>query len=36
MIILDEQLLGRSLETAIAHWYQGAVRSSPIYAPIQS
>lgn len=26
MIVLDEQLLGRSLETAIAHWYQGAVR----------
>ncbi|MBE7534064.1 MAG: hypothetical protein HND44_24210 [Chloroflexi bacterium] len=25
MIVLDEQLLGRGLETAIAHWYQGTV-----------
>lgn len=25
MIVLDEQLLGRDLETAIARWYQGAV-----------
>lgn len=25
MIVLDEQLLGRNLETAIAQWYQGAV-----------
>ncbi len=25
MIVLDEQLLGRGLETAIARWYQGAV-----------
>ena len=26
MIILDEQLLGRSLEVAIGSWYRGAVR----------
>ena len=25
MIVLDEQLLGRDLETEIAQWYQGAV-----------
>jgi len=25
MIVLDEQLLGRNLETEIARWYQGAV-----------
>lgn len=25
MIVLDEQLLGRGLETAVAQWYQGAV-----------
>lgn len=25
MIVLDEQLLGRDLETTIAQWYQGAV-----------
>ena len=25
MIVLDEQLLGRNLETQIAHWSQGAV-----------
>ena len=24
MIVLDEQLLGRGLENAIARWYQGA------------
>src|SRR5579872_5973048 len=26
MIVLDEQLLGRSLDTAIARWYPGSVR----------
>jgi hypothetical protein len=26
MIVLDEQLLGRNLETEIGQWYQGAVR----------
>lgn len=26
MIVLDEQLLGRSLETEIARWYRGAVQ----------
>ena len=26
MIVLDEQLLGRGLETAIARWYPGSVR----------
>jgi hypothetical protein len=26
MIVLDEQLLGRGIEAAIAHWYRGAVR----------
>ncbi|HLK55885.1 MAG TPA: hypothetical protein VKU00_04960 [Chthonomonadaceae bacterium] len=26
MIVLDEQLLGRGLETAIARWYPGTVR----------
>lgn len=26
MIVLDEQLLGRGLEAAIARWYRGAVR----------
>lgn len=25
MIVLDEQLLGRGIETAISHWYPGAV-----------
>ncbi len=25
MIVLDEQLLGRELETQIARWYQGAI-----------
>ncbi len=25
MIVLDEQLLGRSIEEQISHWYQGAV-----------
>lgn len=25
MIVLDEQLLGRNLETEIAHWYRGVV-----------
>lgn len=25
MIVLDEQLLGRSLEIAIARWYRGTV-----------
>ena len=26
MIVLDEQLMGRGIETAIARWYPGAVR----------
>jgi hypothetical protein len=26
MLVLDEQLLGRNLETEIGQWYQGAVR----------
>lgn len=26
MIVLDEQLLGRDLETEIGHWYRGSVR----------
>ena len=25
MIVLDEQLLGRNLETAIARWYKGNI-----------
>ncbi len=25
MIVLDEQLLGRGIESAIAHWYRGSV-----------
>lgn len=26
MIVLDEQLLGRNIETEIARWYRGAVQ----------
>jgi hypothetical protein len=25
MLVLDEQLLGRDLDTALAHWYRGPV-----------
>jgi hypothetical protein len=27
MIVLDEQLLGRNLESEVSHWYRGVVRS---------
>ncbi len=33
MIVLDEQLLGRNIETEIARWYRGSVRFITVLRP---